>query len=155
MREHDQWAWTGDITVTVRNGLHVVERTSFRNLITSAGRNLMRDLLRAAVSDGAIKYVALGSGATAPAASDTQLATEEFRKAVTDRDTPGIGQVLTTLFVATTEANAFTTREIGWFAGSGATATVNSGVLVARVLYERAKTNLETIQIDRTDTLGA
>lgn len=151
---HEAVGWQGHVTVTARqpDGSLTVER--FRNLITNAGLNLLRDALGGYATDGQIKYVALGSGATAPAASDTGLALEEFRKAVTSQSAPATGELLTRLYVAPDEATTFTIRELGWFAGPAATSTPGSGVLVARVLYERTKTSLESLQIDRTDTLG-
>lgn len=157
MRTDEQWpAWEGRIRVIIRDRrgrfLPGSGRT-FKNLITNAGTNLMRDALGGYVTDAKIKYVAVGTSSTAPAATDTQLGAEVFRKAVTTVDnTVGTGQLLTTMYLSPQDANVGI-QEIGWFAGSSATATANSGVMVARVLYAHTHTNLESITIRRTDTL--
>lgn len=144
--------WRGDITVTVTgpSGLEVV---NFPNLITDAGL----DHLAAALGGddvGEITYVALGSSATAPTAGDTDLGAEEYRKAVTSHSAGLTGIMDTIVVVPAPDATGFTIREIGWFGGSAASISSGSGTLIARVLYERTKTTLESIQIDRTDTLG-
>lgn len=151
----DATGWAGTITVVRRDlaGL-VLDRVEFPNMITDAGLNLLRDVLSGAVADAEIKYVALGAGSTAAAPGDTALVDEQFRKAVTAQSAAGTGALDTTLYVAPAEATEFEIREIGWFAGPDATSEADSGVLVARVLYQRQKTNLESIQIDRRDTIG-
>lgn len=146
------WMGRWEIIIRDRAG-NVIERTGLRpNLITDAGLNMFRDLLSGAITDGEIKYVALGSGATAPANGQTQLVTEEFRKAVTSQTNQATaGEIETILFVADTEANTFTTEEIGWFAGAGASGTANTGIMIARVRYSRQKTNLESWTVRRLD----
>lgn len=143
--------WRGDITVTVRgpSGLEVVE---FPNLITNAGLDLL--VAGLAGTDCEIKYVALGSDDTPPAAGDSDLGDEEYRRAVTSQTAGATGVTDTVTIIPPEDATSFTIREIGWFGGASATSTPGSGVLVARVLYERTKTNLESLQIDRSDTIG-
>jgi len=146
--------WRGRITIILRDKRGRFLPGSGRrldNLIVNAGQNLLRDGLIGAVTDTAIHYVALGTGMTAPAATDTQLGAESFRKAVTSQVAgSSVGQAVTTIFIAPQDAN-FTIQEIGWFAGVGATSSANSGVMVARVLYSHNHTNLESIQIQRQD----
>jgi hypothetical protein len=112
----------------------------------------MRDALRG-VADAEIKYVALGTNATVPANGDIKLGTEVFRKAVTKDEAPGTGQAKTICYVAPFEANQ-AIQEIGWFAGTSASSTPNSGIMVARVLFARTKNELESWQVERTDTFG-
>ncbi|MGE5589194.1 MAG: hypothetical protein ACM3ZA_00985 [Bacillota bacterium] len=145
--------WHGRIRVTTRYRSGRVDVEEFDNLITDAGRNLLRDALDGTVSDCAIKYMAWGDGNVAPAAGDVALGNELGRKAVTKQQVGGAGQLTTTVYLAPFEANG-QIQELGWFAGAGATAAVGSGVLVARVLYAKLKTDLESIQIDRVDTIG-
>lgn len=155
MRAHETWpAWEGHIHIILRDERGRFKRhVRLKNLIVNTGLNLARDALGGYVSDMKIRYVAIGTSATLPAATDTQLGAEVFRKAVTKYDnTVGTGQVKTTLYLSPSEA-LVGIQEIGWFAGVGATSTANSGVLVARVLYAHTHTNSESIQIDRTDTL--
>jgi hypothetical protein len=120
--------------------------------LTDAGRNLIRDARLGLVSDVKIKYVAIGTNSTAPSASDTQLGAESFRKALTAPSAPGTGQGLFTLYLAPGDAVSVGIQEVGWFAGSAAAGTANSGVLVARGLYAHTKTASESIQVDFTLT---
>lgn len=148
------WLGQYEIVIRDRDG-NIIERTGLRpNLITDAGLNMFRNLLSGAIGDGEIKYIALGSGTTAPANGQTQLVSEQLRKLVTSQaNLATAGELETILFVADTEANAFKTEEIGWFAGVGATGTVNTGVMIARVLYSRQKTSLESWTIRRLDKI--
>ncbi|GEM_PF-1875023 len=126
------------------------------NLITDAGLNMIRDILRGTITDGKIKYVALGNGTTAPDPSQTQLVAEQFRKQVTSQNPDPVtpGKLYTELYIADTEANNFKCEEIGWFAGAEATATANTGIMIARVLYSRQKSSTESWTIRRTDTIS-
>lgn len=147
------WTWRGDIEIVHRDlAGRTIKVARRKNLITNLGLNLVRDLLDGTATDtGGINYVALGSGSTAPAAGDTALANETFRKQVTQQATAGTGKLTTTLYVAPSEAVG-AIAELGWFIG--ATAVAGSGRLVARVLYEHTKTSAESLTISRTDTLA-
>lgn len=147
----DVLGWRGDITVTIEgpDGLSVAR---FPNRITNAGLDQLAVAL-AGTSVG-IGYLAVGAGGDDTVDSDTALGDEQFRKPVTLQAPNGIGVLDTTVVLNPDEANGFTIREIGWFAGDDATDDPDTGVLLARVLYERAKTNLESIQINRRDTIG-
>lgn len=87
-----------------------------------------------------------------PAAGDTTLHNETFRKAVTIQSAPGAGQALTTLYLAPQDANSVI-AELGWFAGASASGVAGSGALVAHVLYNHQHGATESLQINRTDTL--
>src|SRR5678816_1538966 len=95
--------------------------------LTDAGRNMVRDARRGLVSDLAVKYVAVGTDATAPAAGNVQLGAETFRKALTTSSSPSTGVSLLTLYLAPGDAAGTGIQEVGWFAGVGATGTANSG----------------------------
>ena len=124
------------------------------NLITDAGLNLLRDALKGEVTDIEIKYVALGSNSTAPAVDQTILISEEFRKEVTEQinDPLTAGKLYTEVYIADAEANDFEINEIGWFAGSATSSTINTGTLIARVLYNFQKDNATSMIIRRVDT---
>ena len=146
------WGWKSEVTVTVRdlvgNTTDVVE---IHNLITTVAFNMVRDGLYGGVSDLEVKYFALGSDSTAPAIGDTTLGTETFRKIRTSQSKPGNGQSKFTLYIAPGEAIG-AIEEFGWFAGAAAGAGADTGIMIARVLYSRVKTALESITIERTDT---
>lgn len=116
--------------------------------ITNAGNNLFRDSLSGANSD-LIKYVALGTSSTPPAATDTQLGSEVFRKPVSSfTNGASVGEVLVNAYIASNEAVGQSIAEIGFFGGSSATSTTNTGVLIAHGLYSLvSKTNLQSLQI--------
>lgn len=122
-------------------------------MITDAGLNLIAQALRDGTSIE-IKYVALGAGNTPPSPSDTKLEDERFRKPVSRQLPLGTGGTQTIAYIAPHEANDFVIQEIGVFAGPDATDEPNTGVLIARALYSRQKTPLESLQITRDDVFG-
>ena len=149
--------WLGQWELEIRENNQIKELVLLtHNLITDAGLNMFRDALKGDVTDCEIKYVALGSDATAPANDQTALVAEEFRKVVTSQNVDPItaGKLYTELYVADTEGNSFKTEEIGWFAGVGATATVNTGICIARILYSRQKASTESWTVRRTDQIS-
>ncbi len=156
VRIAERLAWSGRLTI-VRYDLagREIGRDTVENFIMDVALNYVRDLLDGTINspDTAIKYIALGTSNTAPAASQTQLGTEIFRKAVTKQEVLGTGQLKTVVYIAPYEANQ-QIEEIGVFAGPNASAQANTGVMIARVLYSRLKTNLEAWNIERTDTLA-
>ncbi len=145
--------WRGRVRVTARHRDGTVTVEEFDNLITDAGLDLLRDVLEGVVTDGQIKYLAWGNDATAPSAGETELRSEQGRKAVTSRTAGAAGELTTLTYVAPYEA-AEQIEELGWFAGDAATSATGSGVMVARVLYSRLKTDLESLQVERDDELG-
>jgi len=155
MKENSNWLGQWELIIEENGEVkEVVDLT--HNLITDAGLNMFRDLLKGTITDGKIKYVALGNSATAPANDQTTLVAEQFRKIVTSQNVDPVtaGKLYTELYVADAEANAFKCEEIGWFAGVGATATVDTGIMIARILYSRQKASTESWTIRRTDTIS-
>jgi len=116
--------------------------------ITDAGRRLYRDSTRGA-NTPLIKYVAVGTGTTAPSTSDTQLVNEVYRKAVTSYvNGAAPGEVIVSMFLGAGDANGQDIEEIGFYGGSAATGIGNSGVLVAHGLYSvNPKTINQNVQI--------
>ena len=149
------WSWKSNVKVTVfdlEGNIIAVKR--MRNLITNVAFNMMRDGLYGpgGAQNLEIKVFGIGSDNTAPALTDTQLGTETFRKARTSQSKPGTGQQTYVQYIDPSEAIGVI-EEFGWFAGAAADpGTPNSGILVSRVLYSRVKTDLESLQIERTDT---
>lgn len=133
----------------------IIEEEEFDNLVVNGGKNLFRDLLSGAVVDGEIRAMGWGTSATAPVVTQTTLVAESARKqTTTQRNTPTAGQLVTTTYIAPAEGNV-NIRELGWFAGVTASLTaINTGVMIARTLYTRNKVNLESIQVDRIDTIA-
>lgn len=142
--------WKSNVAIVVRDlEGRIIDRQELHNQIKDVGLNILRDALNGTVAE--IRYLAWGTDSTANATNQTKLVAESGRKAVTTQAAGGTGVMVTTTYIAPYEA-IVSIEELGWFAGTGATAVADSGVLVSRVLYSRAKTALESIQVVRTDT---
>jgi hypothetical protein len=143
--------WAGHIKVTVRYEDGHEQVDEFENLITDVGLDLLVSALNGV--DAQIYYLAWGTSSTAPATTDTTLVAESGRKAVTSAVAGTTGAYVTTVYLSPSDANV-AIEELGWFAGSTASATVDTGVMIARVLYSHTKSSLESITVERTDTLS-
>ena len=149
------WKWQTNIQITARD-LHgtVLEVKEFHNLLTTVGLGMVIDLMQAGgPADGKIRYVGIGSDNTPPALGQTQLVTETFRKAVTSMAEVTATSLKTIVYIAPAEAVG-AIEEIGWFSSPTAGAGANTGIMISRVLYSRNKTALESLQIERTDTIA-
>ncbi len=144
---------SGKYHIEVFENGELKEEDFFNNLITDLYLDELSKVVRGVTPDLQIMYVAIGTGTATPSASDTQLGTEVYRRQVTLQSKTGTGQVSTTFVIPAADA-VFEWQEIGIYAGSSATATLNSGTLISRVLYNRNKTILEEININRVDTNG-
>ena len=151
MNLKENTGWSGELTISVYNKGRLIERDTIKNMITDAGLNLIRNALYGDTVDCEINYIAVGDGNTAVSAAHTALVNETFRTAVTTQTKTSTG-VLDIVGWLLDSDGALTIEEVGIFAGG--TAVKDSGTLIARVLWSRAKTALESIKIARTDTLG-
>lgn len=149
--------WKGMFRLEVKRRDGTIETVEFPNLITDAWLNTVRDATMSATPvDLQIKYIALGKddGTILPLdPSNTRLGNEVMRKPFAKVETDGTGRVKRTAIITSSEGN-FHIKEIGIFAGSSATSAINTGILVARVFYDRDKDELESINIVRTDIIG-
>lgn len=154
MDEKAETVQSSNIKITVRDlDGNIKDEQVLKNLITTVGLNMLRDGLYGDVNDLEVKYLAIGDDNTAPALADTALANETFRKARTSQSKPADTQVRYVQYIAPDEAIGVI-EEIGWFAGAAAGAGADTGILIARVLYSRVKTALESIQVERTDSFA-
>jgi hypothetical protein len=112
------------------------------NLVVTAGRNLVRDLLKGD-SAATLTHLALGTGTGAVAATDTTLGTEVFRGALTSL-TAAAGKLTAVYYLGTGSANGNTLSEAGLLTAS------SGGVLYARALL--ASTIAKTAAISATFT---
>jgi len=150
-----RFIWGADIKVTAFDLKgKVIDVQEFHNLIMTVGKNMFRDALQGVVTDSKIKRLGIGGTNTAPAVGQTTLFSEFFRKAITSYAPGATGIIVSTTYIAPYEANTPKIEELGWFAGVLATDTTDSGIMVSRVLYSRQKTELESLQIVRTDTIS-
>lgn len=152
MNETRGWLGKFDVFIKSESGEWEYE-TTINNMVTDAGLNLLRECLRGTVTDAEVKYIAVGTSSTAVSAAQTQLVNEAFRKPVYSKSVVGTGLLQTIGILTETEA-VINIQEVGIFAGSTASAATNSGIMISRILYSRNKTNLESIQFQRTDTIA-
>ena len=151
MKSENKSGWLGqfDILITYKDGTQYKE--IIKNRITNQAINAFRDILNGETTDLEIKYLALGSSDKSIDDDDTTLDNEQFRVEFVSTVKPQTGQLQKTAIVLDDEA-VFHIKEIGIFAGD-ATETTDSGFMISRVLWDRDKTELESIQFVRTDTI--
>jgi hypothetical protein len=147
--------WHGEYAIRVVNKEtgEVTEEVKI-NRVMNTVLDKLRSVLEGVAPNLEIKYLALGTGNTAIADTDSVLDTEIFRTLYVARDnTIGTGKISHTFVVLDSEAVG-TIEEIGIFGGSTASGTVDTGTLISRILWHKIKTNQEEIQFIRTDTIG-
>lgn len=118
-----------------------------KNLVVDAGLTLLANRISDAVPDSGclINYLAVGTGTATPDAGDTELQTENARKAVTSRTNADAVAAISTVFDAG-EVPTSTLKEVGAFID--ATATADSGTLFARQNIDVPVTALDAVFID-------
>lgn len=132
-----------NVTVEIRDAAgRLISTQRQHNLVVTAGRNLVRDLLSNA-SSARLTHLALGTGTATVAATDTTLGTEVFRGALTSL-TASAGKLTAVYYLGTGSANGHTLSEAGLFTAS------SGGTLYARALL--ASTIAKTAAISATFT---
>jgi hypothetical protein len=99
-----------------------------------------------------LKYLAVGTDNTPITDSDTKLGNEIFRTQFTSSSVTGTAELTSLAIILEAEAIG-TIEEIGIFAGSTATVSADSGILVSRILWHRVKTSNDEIQFTRIDKI--
>jgi len=141
---------TGIVSITKTNSAGQITKSTYKNLVTNKGLQLIGDLL---IASGAlpVTYLALGSSTTAPNVADTKLGTEVYRKLIAFRSRSG--QIITLASYLTTEEGNGTHKELGHF-GNAATITADSGDLFNHTAIDETKTDDETWTIEQTFTFA-
>ena len=138
----------GNLLVEVEHDGRLVREEVVHNKVTSAGRNVLRDLM---LGIGAHpNWIAVGTTSTAAADTDVALGAEYFRAAVTRR-VSSTGKAVFKLHLTTSDANGSTIREVGLFAYTSysGSSPLGGGQLFARaVVAPIVKDN--TIQVTFT-----
>lgn len=137
----------GVLTIRVMRGDKLIQEVTKKNLVVNAGLELLANRISDATptSGCLINYIATGTGTNVPNAADTQLQTENARKAVSSRTNSGAIAAISTVFNAG-EVPTSTLREVGTFIDG--TGTANSGTLFARQNVNIAVTALDSVFID-------
>ncbi len=151
-KESDGVRLVGEWRLTLRNAATgAVEKVyRIKNTVATVAKTMIANNLADNSPDNVmlINYTALGTGTNAPAAGDTQLQTETYRR-TTASYTNSANTAYITAFYTATECNG-TYYEAALF--SNATASANSGVLVSRVLLNSptgiTKSAVQTLTID-------
>jgi hypothetical protein len=104
------------------------------------------------LDDLQIKYFAFGTGTSEYPADVTRLDAEVFRKQITQQSINSWQTDVTTIVSVGANEGNYHIREIGVFAGSAATATANSGTMIARTVVDIDKNSNIILNIMRTDS---
>lgn len=144
----------GVYTFTIRNAKtgRIKRIYRYENLITTVGLTMIANNLTATSPTNVmrIKVSALGTGTTPPAAEDTTLETEVFRKLIASE----VNDVSTAYYSAfyTASETSGTYREVGIFCDADAAVT-DDGILFSHAAINVTKSLLETLTIDYTLTI--
>lgn len=123
---------------------------------TTVGLNYLRDSFSGqSNANGRITYFAVGTGTTAPSASDTQLANEVYRAVIQSAGPGGTAEEHLYGFVDLAFGNGSTLSEAAIFGGATVTTTANTGIMIARALLSPTivKNNGITVTLDFDLTL--
>jgi hypothetical protein len=126
------------------------QREETDNLVVTSGKNHIADQLKSSPAQAAMGWMAIGTGATAPAAGDTLLGAEIDRNALTSRT--AAGNVVT--YVGNWAAGDGTNAAIAE-AGIFNVVTANTITMLARATFTAInKGSSDTLQITWTVTIG-
>ena len=148
----DKLGYRGAVKIILKDAesgetIKVIEKT---NLLVDSGANLLRDFLKGDSVSG-LTHMAIGTGTTAPAGTDTQLENETYRQTFTDIAFDN-RMLKLTIFVSSS-AYVGDVSEMGLF-GNGATDDPNTGTLFARVTVPTfTKSSTETLTVEWTINL--
>lgn len=124
----------------------LVRRLQGHNLVTTAGRNLLRDFL-ATLAPAGLTHFAVGTNGAAAATTDTVLGTEVFRDLVTSRTSTSLALTVK-YFLSTGSANGQTLREAGLLNAAA------NGTLFARFVLSNPIVKTSTISVTFTWTIS-
>lgn len=153
---HDDKNWEGKYVITVINSNtgEVIKEDVVYNRILDSALNEMAKALYDGSNDCVVKYLALGTSTASTSNTATSLGSESFRTYRASSTISNTGEVKNVFFIKKDEAK-FQIREIGIFAGSTATATATTGILVSTIGWVYDKTSVdEEFQITRYDSFN-
>lgn len=136
-----------------RDGIVPFQQSTYHNLIPSVLRNSLATLISGTTVTPTFKanYFALGTSSTAPANTDTQLAAETVRLALTNRSSYTNIAYLD-VFFPSTSVGGNTYLEAGIFVdGSG---SANSGYLLSHVAINQTLGSSQTLTVNSSITIS-
>jgi hypothetical protein len=163
---NEKIGWQGIIKIKVVDAKtkKIKHQETIYNQITKLALNEMITALLGDTVDLEIKELAIGDDDTATSSNDEALGNEIYRVSDTDSGVSDIGEVTTEFVIKGTEYTAIQAtgviEELGIYAGSaaavyGAGAGIDTGLLLARVLWSYELIASEDIYIQRIDLLYA
>jgi hypothetical protein len=153
MNFNDVIKYTGNFTINIKDRHNVSCKTiELQNQIMTLRLSEIINIF-AGINPGLqIKYLALGTGSTAITGDETQLINEVYRTTVVTQDNTSDG-VMYTSFEVLESDYVGQIEEVGIFCGFTASGTINTGTLLARMLWSHDKLATETISFRRRDTI--
>jgi hypothetical protein len=142
-----KFGWEGSFIIKTKDSEEII-----KNRIMDSALSELIKVLQGLPTDLELLYLAVGTDNTAVTDNDTQLGNEIFRTQFTSSSITNTGELTSLAIILESEAIG-TIEEIGIFAGSGASALANSGILVSRILWNRIKTSADEIQFTRIDRM--
>jgi len=141
---------SGEIIIISKNKDGSIKKEILYNRVTDDFLDAIANILDGISPDYELKYFAIGDDASALTDNPTTLGNEIVRFPLDTSNLTNIGEFTTTFTVLELEA-VFEWQEIGFFGGASASISVDSGVLISRILFYKDKTSLEEIDISRID----
>lgn len=133
------------------NGRFAVSREVVYNLVPTVGRAIFSARLSGTTTyTGIVNKVALGSGSTPPANSDTKLTTETYRNTILSATYASNIAYLTGFFTAAETSGTY--AEVGLFIDG--TGTANSGQIFSHALAAITKSSIVSLTIDWVVTIS-
>lgn len=131
---------------------------TFKNLVVNDGLEAIADVLAGiGTYTGIINYGAVGTGTTAPAASDTDLGAEVARTEIASSDVSSIatGQIVLSFFFTQASFTNANIKEWGLFIDG--TSVADSGQMFSRTLFNTtiSKAANETLTVDSIINVNA
>ena len=135
MKKEEVFKLSTNVTIIIEDAKtgKIIKEIKDHNLVTTLGKNLVRDLLGKVSGVDGLNYLAIGTDNTTPTVGDTTLGTEVHRDTFTDIIYTS-GNANFRYYLDSSTANGNTLVEAGLF-GDDATATTDSGTLFAHVTH--------------------
>lgn len=146
--------WEGKYVIQVKKNGEIIKEDVIYNRILDTALNQMAKVLYDGSNDCVIKYLGLGTVTASTLNTCTALGSETFRTYKASSTISNTGEVKNVFNVGVAEAK-FLIREIGIYAGSTATSTVSTGILMSTIGWVWDKSSVdEEIQITRYDSFN-
>lgn len=144
----DKTSIRGFVTIEIEHDDGQVDRIEQPNIVTNAGLTVLAQVISG--SGTAPTHIAIGTGTTAAAGTDTALGTEVDRNAL-GSSTSSSGVATYKAFFSKAEANGSTIAEVGLFNASTGPTCICRSVLGATVAKDATKSLTITWTLTLTD----